>query len=170
MSSNITEKSNNWVKKNPILYLIICLMSIPIGLYFGNTLYDNLSGKKIEGSIIGNSYVGSTSVSLNSGESIMLGQGSKYEYIIKHVWKVVKKNPNIFKVDINFIIKGDDGYGNNKTSNWCHLIFEEYEINLLRKYNDLGSMTWSEKSNLLDQVGMFKLKDYKGDLSKDVFN
>jgi hypothetical protein len=123
----------------------------------------------IKGSVNGNVYTGETSISLDVGESIMLGQGSKYSYILEHVWNVVKENPSVNKVDINLIISGDDGYGNKKIANWCHLIFNDAVIEQLKKYSDLGKMTWSEKSSLLDFVGMSKLKDYKGDLSKEVF-
>jgi hypothetical protein len=163
MNSSITEKSNNWVKKNPILYLIICILSIPVGLYFGNSLYDSFSGKKIEGSIVGNTYIGSTKVNLDFDESINSRQGTNYGHIVNHVWKIVKNNPNITKVDINFIFTGDDGYGNKKTSDWCHLIFEDYEINQLKKYNDIGSMTRMKKTSLLNSVGMSKLNERRFD-------
>ena len=154
----VTKKDSFWKK-----------YFIGIGVVILLVLLASLGEGKIEGSVIGNSYIGRTNVSINANESIMFGQGSKYDYILIHVWKVIKKHPNLNNVDINFIIKGDDGYGNTKTSNWCHLIFSQDELNELGLYSDLSKMSWSEKSNLLDKVGMWKLKDVKGDLSKDVF-
>lgn len=130
----------------------------------------NNESKKVTGSINGNTYVGSTNVSLDANTSILFGQGSNYSYILEHVWKVLKENPEISKVDINFIITGDDGYGNKKTASWPHLIFQGYQLNELRKYTDLNKMDWSSKADILDLAGMYKLKDSKGDLDPYVFS
>jgi hypothetical protein len=125
--------------------------------------------KKVTGSILGTTYVGTTNINLDANQSILLGQGYEYSYILEHIWEIVKDNSSITKVDINFIINGDDGYGNKKTATWPHLIFNEAELTELRRYSDLSKMDWSRKADMLDLAGMQKLKDHKGDLSPDVF-
>lgn len=127
------------------------------------------NNSRITGSIQGTTYIGTTNVKLDAKSSIMLGQGYKYSYILEHIWKITKENPTLNKADINFIINGDDGYGNVKTANWPHLIFDNDQIDNLRQYSDLNKMDWSEKARILDYAGMLKLKDTKGDLSPDVF-
>jgi hypothetical protein len=136
---------------------------------FSSIILLSCVGKNIIGNVSGQTYIGKTEINLNANSSIMIGQGYEYGYILEHVWKISKENPNITKADINLIIHGDDGYGNKKSANWTHLIFDEYQLLELRKYSDLSKMSWSDKADLLDLVGMAKLKDYKGDLNPDVF-
>lgn len=157
-------KNNLYLSKSIFMKVISNLFFF---LVFGVIITGCSDG--ISGSVNGNVYTGETSVSIDAGESIMMGQGSKYGYILEHVWEVVNENPSVNYVDINLIISGDDGFGNDKTANWCHLIFDDEVIDRLKKYKNLGKMSWSDKASMLDFVGMSKLKDYKGDLSEDVF-
>lgn len=145
------------------------IIGILIGVF--SILFVKLcSSPAITGNIEGNRYFGNTTIELDAGESILFGQGSEYGYILKHAWKIAKENPNIKVIDIQLIIRGDDGYGNKKETTKYHLIFDEsYGLSKLRDYNDIDRLTYSEKAVFLDLVGMKRLQDYKGDLSKDVF-
>ncbi len=146
---------------------------IKIGILIGavTILFFKLcSSPAITGKIEGDKYFGNTTIKLDAGESILFGQGSKYGYILKHAWKIAKENPNVNVIDIQLIIKGDDGYGNKKETSKYHLIFDDwYGLPKLRDYNDIDRLTYSEKAVFLDIVGMKVLQDYKGDLSKGVF-
>ncbi len=145
------------------------LFGISIGIIIV-LLFKLCSSPKITGEVDKDIYSGKTIIKLDAGKSILFGQGSKYGYILKHAWKIAKENPNVNLIDIQLIIKGDDGYGNKKESSKHHLIFDNsYGITKLREYNDIDKLSYSEKAVFLDLVGMKELQDYKGDLSKDVF-
>jgi hypothetical protein len=122
---------------------------------------------EINGSIKENVYFGKTEIKADAGKNLV--RGHNYKYLIKHVWKIAKENPNVKEVDINLIIKGDDGYGNKKTADWLHLIFKNYMLDDLRLYTDINKLESYEVENLLDNAGMIKIIDGCCDLSKDVF-
>ena len=162
--------------KNKLINKMKKLLTVLVTALFTSMLLSSCGGgsnesdaKKISGSISGTTYYGTTNVNLDANQSILMGQGYEYGYILEHVWKIAKDNSAIEKADINFIINGDDGYGNKKIATWPHLVFNSDELNELRRYSDLSKMDWSSKADMLDLAGMLKLKDSKGDLSPDVF-
>lgn len=135
-------------------------------IFLFSSCSNDIKNEKIEG----NTCFVETEFSLDAGRSIMLGQGATYGYILKYVWSVSRSKQNLTIVDVKLIISGDDGYGNQKKIDWCHLRFDSDILSELRRYSDFSKLSYSEIADVLDNAGMKKLKDYKGDLSKDAFN
>jgi hypothetical protein len=118
--------------------------------------------------IVNNVYYSQLKLNIDAGSTLLFGRASTYGYIVEKIWELSKENPNLTGADVQLIVSGDNGYGKYDTFDWCHLRFSEYHISELRKYEKF-QLSYNEIGNILEEVGMSKMKDYKGDLSKEAF-
>jgi hypothetical protein len=136
-------------------------------------LFCSCNDSHLDGHINGNIYTSTIHVNMDAGQSLLFGVADSYSFIIEDIWKECKANPSIEIADINMIITGNDGYGKTSTINWLHLVFKGALLNEIKRYEtlDIGNNpSWNEIGTWLDIAGLSKLKDYKGDLSKEAFD
>ncbi len=167
--SNTFEKIIDYLEKS---YLEFTSLGLYTRIFIISTLIVfaimKLTEPKISGSIQGDKYVGKTQIYLDANSSILYNSLT-YEHILEHVRNIARNNPNIHEMDINLIIVGDDGYGNQKTANWCHLIFRDFVISELIKYSDLDKMSSEKKFELIYETGISVIMNSSGDLDPRVF-